>query len=603
MPNPPSPAARPRPSLGARLARALARGPRIALELGPHSARLLLARRARQPGEPIRLERALVADLRADGLLGPAEMASRLRALLADLPPAPVTLVLPAGRVHSQLLKLRPGESRAPADLAHAVGGARFDPAANLLDARPLAPAPDGTRPVWVSVAREHDVADLLHRAGLPLERVERVVGADAALVAAFTTLPTRPPLAVLVELGATEGLLVVVEDDQPLFAADLDWGADAFAEALASDLGCTATEARGILARDGAEALNEATPRLAARLNGLRLAVEALLRDHARESGRAAETLLEAPRWLSGVGLAAGRAREPFAQALAAAGQPAATWPAQPVLGTEAPLALDEAVLAYGAAALALGRGPDAPNLAPAPARAARRAELWVAALHAAALALAAAGLVAAAFALHARHERVEAREAELAGLRAARDAAPALLAARAERETAYRETLPALYLQKRTRDFIAGTRLLRERRTEADFWFALIADTETYQSGALPQATPSAAPETQLFAGLLTRPSGLVVELSFRPGGADPLGRMGELIGELRDSGAFAGVDILPPRARRPGLADRAVFAAEGAAYSLQLDSAPFAGAPAPAAPPSGPAANGGLFSTAAP
>lgn len=601
MPNPHPPAARPRPSFGARLARALARGPRIALELVPHGARILLARRARQPGEPLRLERALLADLRADGLLGPAEMASRLRALLAELPPAPVTLVLPAGRVHSQLLRLRPGESRSPADLARAVGGGRFDPAANLLDARPLAPAADGTRPVWVSVAREQHVADLLARAGLPPERVERVVGADAALAAAFAALPARPPLAVLIELGAAEGLLVVVEDDQPLFAADLDWGVDQFVEALASDLGCASAEARAILARDGAEALNEATPRLAARLNGLRLAVEALLRDHARESGRAAETLLEAPRWFSGAGLSAGHAREPFARALAAAGQPASAWPAQPVAGSAEPLALDDGALAYGAAAIALGRGPEAPNLAPAPVRAARRSEFWIAGLHAAALALAGLGLLAAALALHARHERVEAREAELAALRAARDAAPALVAARAERETALRESLPALYLQKRTRDFIAGTRLLREQRTGADFWFALIADTETYQSGAIPQATPSAAPETQLFAGLFARPSGLVVELSFRPGGPDPLERVGALITELRDSGAFSGVDILPLRARRPGLADRSVFAAEGAAYALQLDAAPFAGAPAPAASTTAPA--GGLFSTATP
>jgi hypothetical protein len=605
MPHPHPHAPRPRPSLGARLARALSRGPRIALELGPHSARILLARRATAPGEPIRIQRALLAELRADGLLGPAEMAARLRALLAGLPPAPVTLVLPAGRVHSQLLKLRPGESRAPADLARAVGGGRFDPAANLLDARALAPSPDGTRPVWVSVAREHDVAELLARAGLPLERVERVIGADAAMAAAFATLPARPPLAVLIELGATEGLLVVVEDDQPLFAADLDWGADQFAEALASDLGCTPVQAIAILERDGADALNEATPRLSARLNGLRLAIEALLRDHAREAGRAAETLLEAPRWFSGVGLATGRASEPFGRALAAAGQPAAGWPSIPVLGAAEPLALGGGVFAYGAAALALGRGPEAPNLAPVPVRSARRSLLWVGVLHFAALSFTALGLATAAFALHTRNARVEAREAELLALRAARDSAPPLLAARAERETAYRETLPALYFQKRTRDFIAGTRLLRERRTEADFWFALVADTETYQSGALPQATPAAAPETQLFTGLFTRPSGLIVELSFRPGGPDPLDRVGELIAELRDSGVFSGVDILPPRARRPGLADRSVFAAEGAAYSLQLDSAPFGGAAATPSSASSPApsSSSGLFSNAVP
>jgi len=367
----------------------------------------------------------------------------------------------------------------------------------------------------------------------------------------------------------------------------------------------CGRDLARARLARDGADALNEATPRLAARLKGLRLAVESLLREHARETGNAPETFLDAPRWLSGAGLAAGRTREPLAQALATAGRPASGWPAIPVDNTSASaasdtLALDDGVLAYGAAALALGLGPLAPNLAPVATRAARRAELITGALHAATLGLAALAFLAAAFAIQNRLARLDARETELASLRAARDAAPALLAARSERDAAYQQALPALYLQKRTRDFLLGTRQIRERRTQADFWFALIADTETYQNGSLPQGTPSAAPETQLLAGCLARPSGLVVELSFRPGASDPLARVGALLADLRGADTFASVDILPPRARRPELSDQAVFAASGAAYALQLDAPPFEGAPASSAN-SAPA--GGLFSNPAP
>jgi len=585
--------------LGTRLARALAHGPSLALEIGPQKARVLLARRV--PGEAPRVERALSADLRTDGLLGPAEMAARLRALLATLPAvAPAVLVLPPGRTHSQLLRLRPGDSRAPADLAQTVAGRHTDTAANVFDARALRPGPDRPNPVWVSVARETDVADLLARAGLPPERVARVVGADLALAAAFTTLPVRPPLAVLVELAATEGLLVVVEDDQPIFAADLDWGADQFIDALAVDLGCSSPEARAILARDGADTVGEATPRLAARLKGLRLAVEALLRDHARETGNAPETFLDAPRWLSGAGLAPGHTREPFARALATADRPASGWPVLPVGPEGADPAeqfpLDDGVLAYGAATLALGLGPVAPNLAPAATRLARRGLLVTGVLHGAILALIALAFLVSAFVFHHRHDRLRERETELVELRAARDAAPRLVAARDERDAAYQEALPALYLQKRTRDFILGTRLLGERRTENDFWFALITDTETYQNGSIPQGTPSAAPETQLLGGCLARPSGLVVELSFQPRAANPLARVDALLAELRAADMFANVDILPPRARRPALSDQTVFAASGAAYALQLDAPPFEGAPVS---PSTSAPSGGLFS----
>ena len=517
-------------------------GRALALELGPHGARALLARSG--PGGEIRVERALAVDLRAEGLLGPEESSARLRGLVAGLPAAPAVLVLPPGRTHSQFVELRDEDRRAPAELARSLGGRGADKAPHLADARILPAAAGQPRRAWITVAREEDVADALARAGLPPDRVARVVGADAALAAAFATIPARPSLAALVFLGPAEGLLLVVEHDRPAFAAELDWGAEQFVQALAADLARPADTARAILARDGADALSPATPRLAARLNGLRLAVEALLRDHAREAARDPVALLAAPRLLCAAGLSVGRAREPLAAALAAA-----PWPGPPAAAPGETTVLDDAVLAYGAAALVFGSGPETPDLSPPVVRAARRADRRV--------------------------------------------------AARAARETAYQEALPALYLQRRTRDFVAGTRLLRERLSAGDFWFALVADIETYQSGALPKGTPAAAPETQLLPGCLLRPGGLVVELSFRPGGANALDRVGAIIAELRAAGVFTGVDILPPRARRPGLADQSVFASEGAAYALQLDTAPFpASAPsAQSAPQTAP----GLFNPA--
>lgn len=565
----------------------------LALEIGERGARLLLVRRA---GDTIKVERKLVADLRADGLVSPVEMAARLRSLLAELPEAALaTLVLPAGRTHSQLMSLRVGESRAAADLARAVGGRQFDAVPSVFDARPLRPTERHARPVWVSIAREADVELHLLRCGLPAERMAGVVGADAALAAAFATLPERPPVAVLVELGATAGLLVVVENDQPVFTADLDWGMDQVVSALAADLGCAVASAEGIFARDGAEILGTtSTPRVAAVLRGLKQAVDSLLQDHAREAAQPAAALLGAPRWVSGEGLDVGHAHELFARALAGPAEPARAWPVV-AMGDGGELGLTGGVLAYGAAAIALGLVAPPPNLAPPAARAVRRAEAWTAALQGAGLALAAAGLIVAAFTLHARADDLGARTAEVEALRTARARVPELLAARGEREQAYVEALPALYFQKRTRDFIAGTRLLREQRGNGNFWFALVTDTETYQAGSLPQGTPSAAPETQLLAGCLARPSGLVVELSFRPGGEDPLAQVGAVIADLRATGNFGRVDILPSRSRQTALADRAVFAADGADFALQLDTAPFDGAVPASAPPPAP---GGLF-----
>lgn len=558
----------------------------LAVEAGERGARLLLVQRE---GETLRVTRVLTADLRADGLLSPGEMATRLRTLLAELPAAPATLVLPPGRTHSQLMALRPGESRAVADLAHAVGGRQFEAVPSVFDARPLQPTERHPRPMWVSIAREADVELHLLRCGVPVERVASVIGADAALAAAFSTLPEHPALGVLLELGATSGLLVVVEAGQAAFAADLDWGGDHLASALASDLGCTTTEAEAILTRDGAEALGTSTPRLAATLQRLRQAVDLLLRDHARESGQPSVNLLAAPCWISGPDFDQPRLRELLTQTFGS--KRTQSWP-EIIAGDGTVLRLDAGALAYGTAAIALGLVDGPPNLAPPAARAAWRGERIIASLHAAGLALALAGLSLAGVVLHTRQSATEARAVEVEALRAAVAAVPAVIEARAVRDQAHLVTLPALFLQQRTRDFVVGARLLREQRGTGEFWFALVTDTETYLAGSLPQGTPTAAPETQLLPGCLARPSGLVVELSFRPGSEDPLAQVSALITELRSANHFTRVDILPARSRQTALADRSVFAAEGADFALQLDTAPFDGrlpasiGPAPAA-----------------
>lgn len=565
---------------------------RLAIEVDERGARLLVVRRA---GAGVQVERFLGIDLRADGLLSPGEMAARLRELLSALPAAEATLVLPVGRTHSQLMELRGEEGRGVADLAGSLGGRQFASVPSVFDGRPLRPGSRHRRPMWVSIAREADVSLHLLRCGIPAERVAGVIGADGALAAAFTTLPGRPSLAVLIELGATSGLLVVVEDDQPVFAADLEGGMETFALALSADLGCNVRAAEAILARDGAEAAGQATPRLTGALQTLGRSVAGLLQDYAREAGREESELAAAPRWLSGAGLEVATLRELLGLAFGD-GQVRA-WP---VLESAdgAKVVLNAGVLAYGAAAVALALAASPPNLAPAEIRSARRAEHLLGGLQTAGLGIGLVALVVTGWVLHGRLAGVRARTAEAEAVRAAHAAVPAVLAGRKERDAAYVEAAPLLYLQKRTRDFISGVRLLRAGRGAGDFWFALIADQETYRAGSLPQGTPSAAAEAQLLPGCMARPSGLVVELSFRPGQGEPLTQVGALITELRAAAFFTGVDILPARARQAALADRSVFAVEGADYALQLDTAPFDGTlPGSVVPAAQPAA-GGLF-----
>lgn len=548
---------------------------RIVIEAGEQSARLLLVSRAE---DSMRVERVQSANLRADGLLSPGEMAARLSMLLAELPSVPATLVLPPGRTHSQLIALRPGESRDADDLAVSVGGRQFDTVPSVFDARPLRPTRRHARPVWVSIARDADVEVQLLRCGVPSERVSAIIGADAALAAAFAVLPERPPTAVLIELGLAAGLLVVVEDGQQVFAADLDWCSEVLITSLAADLRCSVAVAEGILERDGAVVPGPETPRLMAATERLRHLVDAFLQDYARESGQSAAELLAVPRRVSGPGLAGGWRRMMVLASLGMAN--IQDWPTVAVADGSV-LNLSDGAITYGAAAVALGLVDRPPNLAPTHARLARRTEIIVAGLQAAALVVGIVGLLWSAFAVQGLFTELRERKSELATLQQTRDAVPRVLAAREEREDAKLAALPVLYLQKRTRDFITGVRLLRERRSTTDYWFALIADMETYQAGSLPKGSPSAVPETQRLASCLTRSSGLVVELSFRPGGADPLGQVGTFISELGTADFFSQMDILPARARQAKLTDPSVFADQGADFALALEPARFDGA----------------------
>ncbi|EIQ01734.1 hypothetical protein OpiT1DRAFT_00308 [Opitutaceae bacterium TAV1] len=577
---------------------------RISIQAGDATARILLTRRE---VSGLRIEKLVTIDLAADGLLTPEEMARRVGQILDGMPAsAPVAVALPLGRSHSQIMELTPGDTRAPWQLTQAVGGRQFDQVPSIFDSRRLRAFDNHAHPAWVTIAREADVELQLLRCGLDAESVTHVSSADGALAAAFAEVSERPSSAVLVELGTVSGMLVLIVDDQVVFSAGIDTGATAFVAALAADLHCPAEEAEIVIRREGPAAVSDSTPKLRAALARWSNTIETLLREHARETGASPEALLVLPRWFSGSLLEDYKAR---AMVEAHAGGDASQrWP-EVAVGDGHSVSLAACAIAWGVAAISSGLQPAPANLLPAVAREARRLRRRTGWLHAACLALLLPGLMVVGHACVTRLDSIHRKEQRLALLEEARAAGPRLADALAARESAYLEAAPSLYLQKRTRDLLGGLRTLRSLRTEgseaardkADFWYAVIADVETYSGGALPKGSPAAMPETQLLRGCFSRSSGLVVELSLAPANKDPLGTIGALVNALRTTGHFTSVDILPVRARQ-ALADPAVFA-PGGDFALALETTPFEHTlpPPPPAPPGGNGGSrsrGGLF-----
>ncbi|MDR1281776.1 MAG: hypothetical protein LBK99_13270 [Opitutaceae bacterium] len=589
---------------------------RISIQAGDATARILLTRRE---VSGLRIEKLVTIDLAADGLLTPEEMARRVGQILDGMPAsAPVAVALPSGRSHSQIMELTPGDTRAPWQLTQAVGGRQFDQVPSIFDARRLRAFDNHAHPAWVTIAREADVELQLLRCGLDAESVTHVSSADGALAAAFAEVSARPSSAVLVELGTVSGMLVLIVDEQVVFSAGIDTGATAFVAALAADLRCPAEEAEIVIRREGPAAVSDSTPKLRAVLARWSNTIETLLREYARETGAAdPQALLALPRWFSGSLLEDYKARAMVE--VHAGGDASQRWPEVAVAGDGRSVSLAACAIAWGVAAISSGLRPAPANLLPAAAREARRLRRRTGWLHAACLALLLPGLIVVGHACVSRLDSIHRKEQRLALLEEARAAGPRLADALAARESAWLEAAPSLYLQKRTRDLLGGVRTLRSLRNvggvapppppppatavppaaaaegKADFWYAVIADAETYAGGALPKGTPAAMPETQLLRGCFSRSGGLVVELSLAPVNRDPLGTIGALVNALRTTGHFTSVDILPVRARQ-ALADPAVFA-PGGDFALALEATPFEHTlppPPPAARPGG--GNGG-------
>jgi hypothetical protein len=549
----------------------------IGIQAGERSARLLLLERK---ASAARVLGASSVDLREQGLITPEETAAHLQEMLHGMGDAPCAVVLPVGRTVSQVMEIRGRFGRAVGQLVQTAGEGASDRLDNVTDAHRLHPFGGYANPAWVTIARESDVEAQIARCGVPLGRVRRVTSPANALINAYASLPEAPRSAALVEIGAGASTLVIVERGQGVFAASFDLGTGAFIEAAALDLECSADEADMVLRRDGALAFKQGSPELMAALARWRGELEKLLEEWARESRRPVEEALNLPRWFSGSALRHAGWRDMIDDA--AGGQRAGSWPEVPAeVGS---VALAEFAVAYGAALGGVNLAKAPANLLPHRIRRARRTSRQIAGVHLACIVLLACIALLLGNIAQAKRESIRAKEAHLASLEQTRAAEPRALGAIEARRQAYWEAAPVLFMQKRTRDMIAGLRLLQQQRADRPLWFALVADQESYQAaqGAAPRRD-----SVVFLSEYVSRPGGLVAELSLPADTPDKLAAVSEVVSGLKEGGIFTGVDILPARLRRP-LADPAVFAADSI-FALNLEVVPFNHS-LPDAPPRG-------------
>lgn len=490
---------------------------------------------------------------------------------LAEAAPDALVLVLPQAQAFHRVLET-------PATGPAGVAGLLAEEAARIegltgvrmaSDAVRLAPHAGHSAPLGTTFWREQATQEWTDaHGGAEVPPLNLVPGA-AALAAAHLAQPGAAREAVLVDLGARQTTVAVLQGGQLVHALAIPEGSRLWTEAIAADRGCGAGSAE-VLKRSEDLFAGGVAERLGAALSDWVQDIEQALADWAADLP--ARGALDPARWP--VFLTGGGGAQP---GLLGHLRARSTLDWRPWPGDEAEAAFAPAL---GALARTLGEPPSAPSALPAEARGRwRRERLWrgVLALNLLLLATLAVALGVSTLA-HARQHA--AREAWLVEARAGIASAQAARSTAEEINRQFAVWRPLLARQRQSVESVEALATLRRERTNDTFWYVLVGDLESYERGTAALLPPTNRAAEVLGPRLGPPPPpglpgarALVAEVGLLPQGEEMRQTLSDLVGRLRASPPFRNVDVLPPEARRQLVATNLAYPDRFFALELSL------------------------------
>lgn len=547
------------------------------VDAGQHRARILHASVAR--GRP-RLIRYEVVDTHEEGFTTPEELREEIRRRLRESRAEAIVLVVPQHQILRHLLDVPLGDAEETRALvegeASNIGG--LSDSAWVFDAVRLLPYGHASHPVVAAFCRQTDLQHHLESLAEDPNSIFDVRPAGEALAAAFSTAAPETRNAILVELGAVHTAVTILAGGQPVFASSFPMGSAAWTTALAKDRGGSA-EAAEVLKRTEPPAFDtEAAPNLQEAMAAWLAEFERTLRDVEQEiPARAAPG-----SWVAY--LAGGGSLQPgIAEVLTRLGKRQfERWPGTTAeQGQEADIAV-----AWGALLLALGLGGPAPSLLPPERRAAwDRKRLWRALVS---INLVLAAMLAMGIAAATAYQ-TRALAAKSAWKERASDALQHALEIRTVAET-FNARLdnfrPVLERQRQTVETLRLLADLQRERTNANHWYVLLADAESYSAGSNNFAVASAprsiesrfsASSAVLSSNAPSTGRAFIAEVCLIPQGEQMRQALSDLVGDLKRYPLFRNVDVLPAERRRELVATNLIFPERHFALELSLSEAP--------------------------
>lgn len=561
----------------------------LAVDSGSRRLKLLLAE---SDFGRLRLLKEELLDLRSEGLVSAEELQSYLPGCLAQWGQPPVALVLPQHLSISQVidLPLAPESEVEKLIADETVKLSGVSESRIVYDFVRTETASRNRQQFWVTFSQEGDIRERILRLGLEQEDLCDVTTTANALIAAYRATCPLSSRAILVHLGAQTTVVVLLLAGQGAFAASFQMGGDFFTRSLARQRNCSEEEAEALKRKHNLLNGPERSAEFAATVDGWVFELKRQLSEWFQQNP--AVSPQEPPFDLIASGAAFDqpglveylqhKAELPF-HLWPNAGQPEAVSPSK---GFE---------IAFGTALQALGYSPQPVSLLPDDYRLAWHKRLRRQRLELVSLVLLALCVLTLAFGSWHKLALFTAKNALLDKMRAGLEDVSANDSLSSDLVGEYENLRPVLAAQQNTIDTLKTLSLLQQSHGNSNFWYALVADQQSYFTappvllatnkpaktnllGAAVESSRSASSALRLSLGSGTnaqtaRP-GLIAELCV-PGEAESARQvLSELVSGLKRQESFSKVDLLSDDLRR-NLADPKVVVPDRD-YVLALDFA---------------------------
>lgn len=545
----------------------------IAVDLGSsHIKVLLVEQRFRQ----LRVLDHQIIDLQGEGLLSLEEINRHLQSIVQELGDHPLALAVPQHLSTSHLVDLPRVPSREIRGLVEkeTVNLSGLSESAIVYDYRPLRPFGRHPYPFWVTISREQEIENQIRRFGSEEDEhcLCEVTTVANALIAAHLSCSRDLERRVLVDLGATNTVVAIIDQGQGVYAASFPIGGESFTNSVAALRKCSFEEAE-LLKRS--EDLLKGPNELA----GFSTVVDVWRQDLDRLLEEWQEDnpgLLSAGERIRVV-LCGGGSCQPGLMAYLQQGSRLDFEPWPDTLVGGATLPMGRYAAAYGLA-LQSFRLIDWPtSLLPQPLRRTKQRQgLLMAANWAGFFLLVLASVILLIgtvwkWSLTSRKANLE--ESAQAALVQAQEIESSV----ARREQEYDRIRLLVNHQIRTVDYLKTLQILQRDRERRDLWFVLLADQDSYFAGATVSAADSNHTRLASSGSISNRPeriAGYVVEVTIPGKEEERLRGLHELVEDLKQETLFRNVDSVPVSQRNTNFFDPKVLAPDSySALSLDL------------------------------